>query len=115
MSAVGPCDCRHCVPPVPTPAAVEPEGGPVQLPVEPRPFRVHHPDGRTQDCTLHPNGRLTAVMAGQEWTSALSFDEMRATSWARARIEWDPAPVEPEPEPEAGAPAPSMQDTFDQI
>ncbi|GFH34328.1 hypothetical protein [Streptomyces pacificus] len=90
------CTCRHC-----TPQATEPEQAPtfhkpVILPTKPRRFRIHH-DGRTQDCTLHPDGRLTMTAAGQLWVSALSFDEMRDRNWATAHVEWDPAEESPEP------------------
>ncbi|MFE9391653.1 hypothetical protein [Streptomyces sp. NPDC006784] len=66
---------------------------PIHLPTKPTAFRVHTENGRTQDCTLHPDGRMTMLTSGQTWTSALSFDEMRELNWAGARIEWDPAPL----------------------
>ncbi|MEU9498213.1 hypothetical protein [Streptomyces sp. NPDC048196] len=96
------CTCRHCLTPAPV---VEPEPvAPVALPTEPRQFRVHNEDGDIQNCTLHPDGTMTMVMAGQVWRSLLSFDEMRQMNWANARIEWDPAPLVPEAEapPTAG-------------
>ena len=94
----GRCTCRYCRPSTEEPAAPVAHQ-PVQLPSGPRTFRVHH-DGRTQDCTLHPDGRLSTHMAGQNWVSALSFDEMRERNWATAHIEWDPAPLPEQPEPE---------------
>ncbi|MFE0699148.1 hypothetical protein [Streptomyces sp. NPDC058872] len=109
MSACKCLRCRTTDQPAEAPVVHEP----VTLPDQPRPFRVHHPEGRTQDCTLHPDGHLTTVMAGQQWVSALDFDEMRATSWERAHIEWDPAPLldpapTPEPEPVQAALIPAV-------
>lgn len=100
------CICRHCK----TPAAATDTGQsaahpPVELPATPRSFRVHLPSGNTQDCTLHPEGRLTMDAVGYQWVSALTFDEMRDTNWAEAHIEWDPAEL---PEPEA-PPAPVQE------
>lgn len=92
------CSCRHCKPAAPTATEQPTAHPPIELPDQPRTFRVHH-DGRTQDCTLHPDGRLTMTAAGQEWVSALTFDEMRERNWAGAHIEWDPAPLESPPEP----------------
>ena len=93
---------------VPEPAPVVHE--PIALPAVARLFRVHH-DGRTQDCTLHPDGRLTMTAGGQEWVSALTFDQMRAMNWLDARIEWDPQPLGPaDPEPEAEQPVQAALD-----
>ncbi|MFF8610852.1 hypothetical protein ACF06X_33640 [Streptomyces sp. NPDC015346] len=104
------CFCRHCKPTVQAAAEAPVVHEPIQLPDSARPFRVHH-DGRTQDCTLHPDGRLTMTAADQEWVSALSFDEMRVRNWADAHIEWDPTPLEtPEPEPEAEQPVQAALD-----
>ncbi|MEV1042961.1 hypothetical protein AB0J01_41335 [Streptomyces sp. NPDC050204] len=100
----GPCTCRYCAPrtaEAPSEPAVRQA---VELPSEPRRFRVHSPDGDTQDCTLHPDGRMTTVMAGQVWVSGLSFDDMLEMNWSAARIEWDP---EDEPEPPATEPEPT--------
>ncbi|MCZ0983838.1 hypothetical protein O1L60_44555 [Streptomyces diastatochromogenes] len=96
-----PCTCRYCAPPTAQPAA-EPAARPaIELPDAPRAFRVHTPDGETQDCTLHPDGRMTTVMAGQVWRSGLSLEDMLEMNWAGARIEWDPAE---EPQPPAANP-----------
>ncbi|MFE5591480.1 hypothetical protein [Streptomyces sp. NPDC056549] len=105
------CTCRHCglATQADTVAPVAYE--PVLLPTEPRPFRVHYPEGHTQDCVLHPNGRLTTVMTGEAWVSALSFDEMRASSWEHAHIEWDPAPL-PEAESTFAPAALAVQDAL---
>lgn len=107
MSAA--CKCRHCS----TPAAARPAEEVVHLPVDlpdtPREFRVHH-DGRTQDCTLHPDGTMTAVMAGQVLRNALTFDEMRERNWATARIEWDPAPLDEAPATEEAVQEPLTLD-----
>lgn len=67
-----------------------------------RPFRVHLANGRTQDCVLHPDGRMTMEAAGQTLVSLPSFEDMLDMNWADARIEWNPAPAEPDttqPEP----------------
>ncbi|TQE33164.1 hypothetical protein [Streptomyces ipomoeae] len=112
----GPCGCRYCRPqPAAEPAPAE-RPAPVELPDEPRRFRVHLDGYRTQDCTLHPDGRITSVMSGQLWRCAFTFDEMRELDWAEARIEWDPAD-EPQPAHEhdsgpAAAPA-AVQDSLD--
>lgn len=80
-----------------TPSAVAPE--PIRLPDLPTPIRVHH-DGRTQDCTLHPDGTLTAVLGGELRRNSFTLAEMLERNWAGAHIEVDPAPIaEAEPEP----------------
>jgi hypothetical protein len=76
---------------------------PVELPDRPRPFRVHFPDGRTQDVTLHPDGVMTTVLAGQVLRSLFTFDEMRERNWEHTQIEWDP----PTPSPGARGRRPS--------
>ncbi|MEV5261774.1 hypothetical protein AB0L02_27505 [Streptomyces anulatus] len=90
--------CPHCRAKNGTdaiPAAPEPITLPDPMPTEPAPFRIHYPDGHTQDCTLHPDGRLTMTAGGHDWVSALSFEDMAATSWDGAHIEWNPEPLEP--------------------
>ncbi|MFF2571098.1 hypothetical protein [Streptomyces sp. NPDC058084] len=99
------CTCPYCDPKAPEPLAEPAARQPVELPSEPRKFRVHSTDGGTQDYTLHPDGRMTTVMAGQLWVSCLSLDDMLEMNWADDRIEWDPQ-GEPEP-PESPAPEPS--------
>lgn len=89
----GTCGCPYCKPKqatTPAPAAREP----IPLPARPTPIRVHHPGRPPQDCTLHPDGTLTAVLAGRPHRSALSFDDMLSTNWADARIELNPAPLD---------------------
>jgi hypothetical protein len=90
------CSCRHCTNPA---AKVDeqhvPE--PIKLPTVPRPIRVHTSDAPPFDCTLHPDGTLTAVMGGEVRRNFLSFAEMRERNWATAHIEWDPAPLADEP------------------
>jgi hypothetical protein len=71
----------------------------VELPDVPTPIRVHN-DGRIQDCTLHPDGTLTAVLGGEHRRNMLTFAEMRERNWAGAHIEFDPQPLVEEPEPE---------------
>lgn len=89
--------CAHCT----SPAAEAEEQlvqEPVCLPDKPTPIRVHSPGLRPLDCTLHPDGRMTMQVGSQVLASMLGFDEMRQTSWAAARIEWDPAALaKPEP------------------
>lgn len=83
------CGCTRCTPTTDLPA-LSASHDPVELPEKPRPFRVHSSDDRTQDCTLHPDGRMTMQINGEALTSMLSFDEMRERNWAAAHIEWDP-------------------------
>lgn len=95
------CPCRYCA--TPDPVEVQPAAHPpVELPERPRAFRVHH-SGRTQDCVLHPDGRMTMQAGGQVLTSMLTFDEMRERNWADVQIEWDPAPLADEPAVEPAA------------
>lgn len=93
-----PCTCRHCV----APAVVEerPAPEPIPLPAVPTLIRVHH-DGRTQDCTLYPDGTLTALLGGELRRNFFTLAEMQERNWADAYIEFDPQPLEAEPEPEA--------------
>lgn len=92
----GPCDCRHCAAPVAEATPAVPE--PVRLPDRPTPIRVHSPGAAPFDCTLHPDGTLTAVMGGEVRRNFLSFADMRERNWAHARIEFDPPPLPAEPE-----------------
>ncbi|WP_097866544.1 hypothetical protein [Streptomyces sp. rh34] len=90
--------CPHCRAKNGTdtvPTAVEPIALPDPMPEQPTGFRVYYPDGHTQDCTLHPDGRLTMTAGGSDWVSALAFEEMAETSWAGVHIEWNPGPLEP--------------------
>lgn len=103
------CTCPYCAKPTGRRApGAPPAHPPVELPGRPRRFRVHAPDGALQDCTLHPDGRMTTVMAGQLWVSGLSFDDMRTMNWADARIEW--APEEPAPGAPALPPTPAYEE-----
>ncbi|WP_406143722.1 hypothetical protein [Streptomyces anulatus] len=103
--------CPHCrakngadvAPVVPEPIAL-----PDPMPSTAAPFRIHYADGHTQDCTLHPDGRLTMTAAGHHWKSALTFPEMAETSWAGAHIAWNPEPQEPA----ATVPAAVVQDAL---
>lgn len=97
-----PCTCRYCA----TPAVVEDrtEREPIQLPAVPTPIRVHQPGRPPFDCTLHPDGTLTAVLGGEHRQNCFTFAEMRERNWAGAHIELDPPPL-PEttgPEPAGG-------------
>lgn len=96
-----PCGCPHCKPSSQASIAEEPVvHAPVDLPTVPRLFRVHSQNWPPQDCTLHPDGRMTMQAHGQTLTSMLSFDDMREMGWREALIEWDPPPLhEPAPEP----------------
>ncbi|MFJ8146595.1 hypothetical protein ACIQ6R_16210 [Streptomyces sp. NPDC096048] len=96
------CTCRHCTSPVAT-ADVLREPEPIALPTEPTPIRVHTEDRPPFDCTLHPDGTLTAVLGGDVRRNALSFDEMRERNWDGARIEFNPEPLAEEPETEPAA------------
>jgi len=96
--------CRHCTTPaavVETPAVPER----IDLPAVPTPIRVHTPDLPPFDCTLHPDGTLTAVLGGELRRNFMTFGEMRERNWATAHIEFAPAPLAEEPEPEPSAEA----------
>jgi hypothetical protein len=93
----GPCDCRHCATPAAPVAPAEPE--PIALPNLPTPIRVHTADWSPFDCTLHPDGTLTAVFGGEVRRNFMTFADMRERDWAHARIEFDPEPLPEEPEP----------------
>lgn len=73
----------------------------VELPDQPRPFRVHKPPAEPQDCVLHPDGRMSMELCGQTLWSALSLEDMLQMNWEDAEIEWDPSPLPAEPEPAA--------------
>jgi len=92
-----PSDCRCCSGPA---AVATPEPEPIKLPARPTPIRVHSPGLRPVDCTLHPDGALTAVMGGEVRRNFMNFDDMRERDWKHARIEFNPAPPDEEPEPE---------------
>jgi len=93
----GPCDCRHCVSPAAVDVPAEPE--PITLPETPTPIRVHTADRPPFDCTLHPDGTLTAVMGGELRRNFFTFADMREANWEHAHIEFNPPPAEPEPAP----------------
>ena len=96
----GPCDCRHCT--APSPAAVETaEPEPIGLPDEPTLIRVHTADMAPMDCTLHPDGTLTAMFGGELRRNFVTFADMRETNWRHARIELNPRPLPDETEPES--------------
>lgn len=95
----GACTCPYCTP---APAATVPAAPePIELPDRPTPIRVHTPDFPPMDCTLHPDGTLTAVLAGELRRNFMTFADVRERAWAMARIEFDPPPLVEEPEPEA--------------
>lgn len=75
----------------------------VVLPDRPTLIRVHQPDRAPFDCTLHPDGTLTAVLGGELRRNFFSFDEMRERDWATAHFEFDPQPLPVEGEPETAA------------
>jgi hypothetical protein len=98
MIARHPSNCRCCtVPAAATPVAPEP----IALPDVPTPIRVYSPGAAPFDCTLHPDGTLTAVLGGELRRNFMSFADMRERGWASARIEFDPPPLVEEPVPEA--------------
>lgn len=77
---------------------------PIELPTEPRRFRVHQPPNAPQDCTFHPDGRMTLQIGDQTLRSWFSMEDMLDMNWADAEIEWDPqGPVEPVAVEPAGA------------
>ncbi|MER6364459.1 hypothetical protein [Kitasatospora sp. NPDC001527] len=61
----------------------------------PRRFRVHTDGCEPQDCTLHPDGRMTMELGGRTLVSWLSLEDMLEMNWAHSRIEWDPSPAAP--------------------
>ncbi|WP_037616364.1 hypothetical protein [Streptomyces aureus] len=65
----------------------------LELPAEPTPIRVHNGDMPPFDCTLHPDGTLTAVLGGEQRRNALTFAEMRERNWATAHFEIKPGPL----------------------
>lgn len=101
----GPCDCRHCRAKGALSVEEQTEApvvhAPVELPAEPRPFRVHAANRPPQDCVLHPDGRMSMQAGGQTLWSMVSFDDMRDMNWRHAHIEWDPPPLAEEPAIEA--------------
>lgn len=104
----GPCDCRHCT----TPAATvetphEPER--IELPTEPTPIRVYTADASPFDCTLHPDGTLTAVFGGEVRRNFMTFADMRERGWKHARIAFNPPPL---PLPEAAPAVEAVQDAL---
>jgi len=72
----------------------------IELPAIPTPIRVHSGDMPPFDCTLHPDGSLTAVLGGELRRNAMSFAAMRERNWADAHIELNPPPLIEEPTPE---------------
>lgn len=75
----------------------------IALPTAPTPIRVYV-EGRPFDCTLHPDGTLTAVFNGEQRRNFMTFADMRERAWARAHIEFNPEPLPEDPEPEQAAP-----------
>lgn len=96
----GRCGCRHCTASSPAAVVELAEPQPIVLPDVPMPIRVHTADRTPFDCTLHPDGTLTAVFGGEVRRNFLSFADMRERGWAHARIEFNPPPLPDEPEPE---------------
>lgn len=80
-------------------------GQEIVMPAVPTPIRVHQPDRPPFDCTLHPDGTLTAVLGGEVRRNFFTFDDMRETNWATAHFEIDPPPLVEEPAPEAAVEA----------
>lgn len=103
----GPCKCPHCASPA-AEAEAPRELEPIALPAVPTLIRVHTEGLPPFDCTLHPDGTLTAVLGGETRRNSLSFAEMRERNWADAHIEFNPAPL-PAEEPEPGPAAEAVQ------
>lgn len=82
-------------------AVVEQE---ITLPGTPTPIRVHTPGAAPFDCTLHPDGTLTAVMGGEERRNFMTFADMRERNWRHSHIEFDPPSLPEEPAPEQASP-----------
>lgn len=97
--------CPHCrakqAGPGEAPETVEQN---IVLPDVPTAIRVHQPGRPPFDCTLHPDGTLTAVLGGEVRQNFFTFDDMRETNWATAHFEFNPPPLVEEPEPEQAAP-----------
>lgn len=72
---------------------------PITLPDVPTPIRVHSEGLPPFDCTLHPDGTLTAVVGGEPRRNWMSFADMCERNWSSAHIEVDPAPLVEEPDP----------------
>lgn len=62
----------------------------IELPAEPRRFRVHQAPDAPQDYVLHPDGRMSMRLGGQTLWSWLSLEDMLQMNWEGATIEWDP-------------------------
>lgn len=94
-------------------AAPLPESITAQPTDAPRTFRIHYPDGHTRDYTIHPDSQLTMTFAGQRFSTSLTFEDMAATSWAGAHVEWDPQPQEAVTDTSSAAADPaSIQEAF---
>lgn len=77
------------------------EAAPVpDLPAAPTLLRVHTVGRAPFDCTLHPDGTLTAVLGGEVRRNALTFADMCERNWAGAHFELNPPPL-PDEETEA--------------
>jgi hypothetical protein len=74
-----------------------------ELPDVPTPMRVHTPDRAPFDCTLHPDGTLTAVMGGEVRRNFFSFADMCERNWVDAHFEFNPPPLIEEPAPQPAA------------
>lgn len=70
------------------------------LPAVPTPIRVHTANRSPFDCTLHPDGMLTAVIGGEVCRNFMSFADMCERSWTGAHFEMNPEPMQ-EPSPAA--------------
>lgn len=94
--------CSHCRAKTAETTADRPVEAPAppELPTVPTPMRVHTEGLPPFDCTLHPDGTLTAVVGGEVRRNWLTFADMCARNWALAHFELNPAPLTVEPEPE---------------
>lgn len=94
----GPCDCRHCTSSSPAAIAEPTEQVEIELPDVATPIRVHTAHQPPFDCTLHPDGTLTAVFNGEQRRNLVSFAGMREMNWKHAQVEFNPPPLPDEPE-----------------
>ena len=94
--------CPHCRAKTGLDTATKEPGAAVvpALPDMPTPLRVHTGDRAPFDCTLHPDGTLTAVVGGEVRRNFMTFADMCERNWHGAHFELNPPPLVEEPAPE---------------